>query len=151
MISPARIAASITGGVGAVAGIGTAIGWLHSHVSSDVVYLVALALFVGAMGIVLRTALRSFPGIRTVRNWGLVVLAQILAIPIAWGVVSSLTSGRTTEYVMGYVLVTLAIVPTLWLLYRLDEASHKQCEMCCERIKEPARVCPFCTSPQPVE
>lgn len=151
MISPGRIAAFITGAVGAVGGIGTAVGWLQSDVSSEIVYLVALALLVGAMVIVVRTALRSFPGLHTVRNWSLTVFAQILAIPIAWGIVGALTSERTTEYVMGYVFVTLAVIPVVWLLYRLDQASHKQCEMCCERIKVRARVCPFCTSPQSVE
>ena len=52
--------------------------------------------------------------------------------------------GGVVGYAMGYLYIAVAAIPLCWWAYRSDEANHKLCPDCRERIRTDARVCRHC-------
>ena len=73
---------------------------------------------------------------------GVLALAMVLNAEL----VGSRTSSEAGDYVTAYLYVSLAAIPIFWLLYQLDRQNHRECPMCCERIKAGARICRYCGS-----
>jgi hypothetical protein len=146
VISPARVGAFLTGAVGVVAGFVSGTKWIYAHASPELAYVVALMTLVVAAGIVGFLALWRLSERYKLRHWWSYVGVQLVALPLIWGLVNWLTSPKDTFYVMAWVFVAFAVAPISWLSYQLDNANHKQCPMCCERIKARARICRHCGS-----
>jgi hypothetical protein len=132
--------------IGVVAGVGSGIAWVHENASSGLIYgvaFVALAvseLYVGwlVFGPLKRHYKRW--------HWRLFIGVQLAASILIFGLVSWRASTRVTDYVLACVFVALGAIPIFGLSYQLDRDTHKQCLMCCERIKAGARICRFCGS-----
>jgi hypothetical protein len=148
MISPARAGAFVTGAAGVVGAIGAGTGWLYAHVSSRAVYLVGLLILAVAAGIIGYLAFVRLRGRYKRRHWWYFVGVLIITMVVTSEVLRSHNSTRVTEFVLAYVFVGLAVIPIFWLSFQLDAATHKQCPMCCERIKAPARICRYCGTRQ---
>ena len=141
MFSPARLAAFLSALIAVVASFGSALAWINTHVSDDVVYVIGLSILV--LLYVVSGALTTKVGysgaiillltvVLVVSEFLLAVLSSALVSDAAWG------------YVMAYGFVALGALPTLWVVHKLDEQSHKQCPDCCERVRAAARVCRYC-------
>jgi hypothetical protein len=146
MVAPARAVTFLSGALGAVATLGSGTAWLYANVPASVVYLVAL-IFLGMMALTTSVlAFRSLAGRYKLSQWWLYILAEAAVISLAWLIARSLSSTTVTEYVMAYVFVGVSVIPVFWLSFQLDNVNHKECAMCCERIKARARVCRHCGS-----
>lgn len=86
------------------------------------------------------------------RMWHYALYIGVLALAMVLNseIVSPRTSSEIGDYITAYVYASLAAIPIFWLLYQLDRQSHRECPMCCERIKARARICRYCGSPIPV-
>lgn len=149
MVSPARVAAFITGTAGVVAALGTATNWLGSHFSPDLVYYVGVTIL--AVGTTYAWFLFHFPlkGRYRIWVWRLYMLAVLAVIFVGIGAIRANFTHNETAYSMAYVYAGLAVIPVFWLSYQLDRTNHRECPMCCERIKAGAQICRHCGSSVP--
>lgn len=146
MVSPTKAAAAVSSAAGAVAAVGSGTVWLKGHVPGAVVYTIAVSVTALATATTGWLAFRSLKGHYKLRHWWLYVGTEATLMAAIWTAVSWRASATTTQYVMAYVYVALFAIPIVALLYQLDSVNHKECPMCCERIKARARICRYCGS-----
>jgi hypothetical protein len=143
VISPTNAAKFITGGAGVVAALGTATGWLGRHGSADLVYYVGLGLLAVGAVVVWVFHFWLLKGRRAWHWWAYIaVMLAVMFLTIA--VVRTHATHDVTDYVMAYVYAGLGAIPVFWVSFQWDNANHKECRMCCERIKAKARICRHC-------
>lgn len=160
---PAKAGAFVTSAVGVVGGIGTSTAWLKANVSPRAAHLAALGILIVSAGIVALLALplwRSAPPASEITShgrwpsaghyklWHWLVFTGVLALAMLSNAefISPRTSGNVADYITAYFYVSLAAIPIFWLLYQRDKEAHRECPMCCERIKARARICRYCGS-----
>jgi hypothetical protein len=142
-ISPERLLDFAAKGLVIVAALGTGMVWLRAHVSPNAAYLVAAALLVASFIAVF--GLIVFGGRnKLIEQWAkvsaVIGVGTLIALALTWWLAGS----SDFYYVMAYVFAGGAVVPFVWLLYRIDADAHKPCDQCHECVKAPAKVCRYC-------
>lgn len=167
----ARAGTFLASAIGVIGGIGTGTAWLETNVSHRAAHLAALITLIVTAGIVQLLALprrgnrrRGSPPATTeitrhgrwplaghykLWHYWLYIGVLALAMVINAQLVSPSTSNGLGDYVTAYLYVSLAAFPIFWLLYQLDMQNHRECPMCCERIKSRAHICRYCGSQMP--
>jgi peptidoglycan/LPS O-acetylase OafA/YrhL len=141
--SPARAIAFLAGLVAVVAGLVSVVDWLNTRVSGAVLVLiggaaVAACLLVGNE--FLHELIQRKPERYTRRHFWL----YAYVLPAVTGFVVTGLGLRLGDRFFVYGAVSLGVIPISWLAYELNQARHKPCRDCCERIKADARICPHC-------
>lgn len=153
VVSPARIWAASTGGVAIVGTVGSGLGWVNGHVSAVWAFAIATVLGGISMYVIARIVLGKGRVAQRYKYWHfwLFLLVEVITLGVVAALLPPYTTERQWDFSMAFALAAFAIAPLLLLSYQVDDTNHKQCSMCCERIKEPARVCRHCGSRQDEE
>ena len=146
MITPARAGAFVIGAVGVTGGLGSGTAWLYGHVSATMVYFIGLGIAAAGALIVASIAFVHLRGRYKLWQYFFFIVVQIFALGLLGSLTDRYATARAWEYTMAYAFVASAVLPILWLSYQVDNANHKECRMCCERIKVRARICRYCGS-----
>lgn len=119
-----------------VVAVGAGLSWLEHHASYSTVMLVGVGLCVIAWG-----------GMRTL--WSELDLRSRLVVRLAslgcYVAIVAEANVFPKHLVIDYLILGMAVaVPVVWGLYEVDQALHKTCPDCAERVKLAARICRYC-------
>jgi hypothetical protein len=152
VLSPAKAAAFVTGSLAVATALGSGVAWLNDRFSPAVLYFVGLTIFCfGAFAIVGFLAFGRLASYYKLRHFFLYAGAQMVLALLVFKILGAYRTETFTNYFMAYFFVFAGVVPILGLSYQLDRENHKECPMCCERIRAKARICRHCGSQVPAK
>lgn len=124
----------LAGLVAVIAGVGTALNWLGSHVGSWTVFLCGLLIYLATIALAYEAMGRRLPGVVGI------ILATVVGVFIGLLGVLAEDAGDVALYAW----VAGGAIPAFALVHVLEKRQHKKCPDCCETVKVRARVCRHC-------